>query len=72
MILSYLAPSGEMVGGIVAVTFFLLVAGAAYVAFKALKKTVKMAIRMLIAGKRCSFAGWYLGRCATGTKRMLS
>ncbi len=50
MILSYLAPSGEVVGGIVAVTFFLVLAGAAYVAFKALKKTVKMAIRMLIVG----------------------
>ncbi|MEP7148108.1 MAG: hypothetical protein ABI857_04430 [Acidobacteriota bacterium] len=48
MILSYLAPSGEMVGGIVAVSFFLVLAGVALVAFKALKKTVKMAIRMLI------------------------
>ncbi len=48
MILSYLAPSGEMVGGIVAVSFFILIAGVAFVAFKALKKTVKMAIRMLI------------------------
>ncbi|HEX6124532.1 MAG TPA: hypothetical protein VFZ23_04095 [Pyrinomonadaceae bacterium] len=44
----YLAPSGEMVGAIAAVAFFLVLAGAAYVAFKALKKTVKMAVRMII------------------------
>ena len=42
------APSGGMVGGIVAVSFFLVLAGAAYIAFKALKKTAKMAIRLVI------------------------
>lgn len=43
-----IAPSGGMIGAIVAVSFFLVLAGAAYIAFKALKKTAKMAIRMLI------------------------
>ena len=48
MILQSLAPSGGMIGIIVAVSFFLVLAGAAWVAFKALKKTAKMAIRMLV------------------------
>lgn len=43
-----IAPSGGVIGAIVAVSFFLILAGAAYIAFKALKKTVKMAIRMVI------------------------
>ena len=43
-----IAPSGSMIGAIVAVAFFLVLAGAAYIAFKALKKTAKMAIRMVI------------------------
>ena len=37
-----------MIGIIVAVSFFLVLAGAAWVAFKALKKTAKMAIRMIV------------------------
>ena len=41
-----MAPSGEMIGAIVAISFFLVLAAAAYVAFKALKKTAKMAVRM--------------------------
>ena len=48
MILQSLAPSGGMIGIIVAVSFFLVLAGAAWVAFKALKKTAKMAIRMMV------------------------
>ncbi len=43
-----IAPSGGVIGAVVAVSFFLVLAGAAYIAFKALKKTAKMAIRMLI------------------------
>jgi len=43
-----IAPSGGVIGAIVAVSFFLVLAGAAYIAFKALKKTAKMAIRMVI------------------------
>jgi hypothetical protein len=37
-----------MIGVIVAAAFFLVLAGAAYVAFKALKKTAKMAVRMVV------------------------
>lgn len=44
----YFAPTGEMVGLMTAVAFFLILVGAAYVAFKALKKTAKMAVRMMI------------------------
>ena len=43
-----LAPSSGVVAAIVAVSFFLVLAGAAYIAFKALKKTVKMAVRMFV------------------------
>ena len=43
-----IAPSGGMIGAIVAIAFFLLLAGTAYVAFKALKKTAKMAVRMIV------------------------
>lgn len=42
------APSGEMVGLIVAASFFLVFLAVAYVAFKALKKTAKMAFRMAV------------------------
>ena len=41
-------PSAGTIGIIVAASFFLLLAGAAWVAFKALKKTAKMAVRMMI------------------------
>lgn len=43
-----IAPSGSMIGVIVAAAFFLVLTGAAYVAFKALKKTAKMAVRMMV------------------------
>ncbi len=45
-----IAPSGGMIGVVVAAAFFLVLAGAAYIAFKALTKTVKMAVRMMIVG----------------------
>jgi len=48
MMLLYLAPSSGMIGAIVAAAFFLVLAGTAYVAFKALAKTAKIAIRMMI------------------------
>ncbi len=48
MILLDIAPSGGMIGAVVAASFFLVLAGTAYIAFKALKKTAKMAIRMMI------------------------
>ncbi len=43
-----IAPSGSMIGLIVAAAFFLVLAGTAYIAFKALKKTVKMAVRLMV------------------------
>ena len=43
-----IAPSGGVIGIVVAAAFFLVLAGAAYIAFKALAKTVKMALRMAI------------------------
>lgn len=43
-----LAPSGGVIGAVVAAAFFLVLAGAAWVAFKALKKTAKMAVRMIV------------------------
>lgn len=43
-----IAPGGGMIGAVVAISFFLVLAGAAYVAFKALKKTAKMAVRMIV------------------------
>ena len=48
MILQNLAPSGGVIGAIVAVAFFVVLAGAAWVAFKALTKTAKMAVRLLV------------------------
>ncbi len=42
------APSVGTMGIIVAAAFFLVFAGVAFVAYKALKKTVKMAFRMAI------------------------
>lgn len=48
MILLDVAPTGGVIGAVVAVSFFLILAGAAYIAFKALKKTAKMAVRMVI------------------------
>lgn len=43
-----IAPSSRTVGAIVGVAFFLVFVAAAFVAYKALKKTVKMALRMTI------------------------
>ena len=48
MTLLQFAPSGGTMALIIAASFFLVLAGAAYIAFKALKKTVKMAFRMAI------------------------
>ncbi len=62
-----IAPSGGMIGAVVAVSFFLVLAGAAYVAFKALAKTVKMAVRMvivmviLVVAVVGSVSLWYFG-----------
>ncbi len=42
------APSVGTMGIIVAAAFFLVFAGVAFVAYKALKKTVKMAFRMAV------------------------
>ena len=48
MILLQFAPSGGTMALIIAVSFFLVLAGAAYIAFKALAKTVKWAFRIVI------------------------
>lgn len=59
------APSGTVIGGIVAAAFFFLFLGVAFVAFKALKRTVKMALRMsivaviLLIGVVGSISLWY-------------
>ena len=66
-----IAPSGGVIGVGVAGTFFLLLAGAAYVAFRTLKKTVKMAVRMavvvviLVIAVAGSFSLWYFSSEAT-------
>jgi apolipoprotein N-acyltransferase len=44
------APSGGTIGAVVAVSFLLVFLGVAFVAFKALKKTVKMAFRLAVVG----------------------
>ncbi len=48
MTLLFLVPSSGVIGAIVAAAFFLVFSGTAYVAFKALAKTAKMAVRMMI------------------------
>ncbi len=59
------APTGGTIGVIVAVSFLLVFLGVAFVAFKALKKTVKMAFRMAIVSLILviaiigSFSLWY-------------
>ena len=40
--------SGGVAGTAIAASFFLVLAGAAYIAFRVLKKTVKMAVRMTV------------------------
>jgi hypothetical protein len=42
------APTGGTIGAIFAVGFFLLLAGAAFIAYKSLRKTVKWAFRIAI------------------------
>jgi hypothetical protein len=44
------APSGTVIGAIVAVTFLLVFLAVAFVAWKALKKTAKMAFRLTVVG----------------------
>jgi len=71
MIMLDAPPTGGTVAAIVAVTFFLVLAGAAYVAFRALKKTVKMAFRMAIVAVILviaivgSISLWYFSSDAT-------
>ncbi len=66
-----IAPSGGMIGAVAAVSFFLILAGAAYIAFKALKKTAKMAIRLvivvviLVIAVAGSVSLWYFSTDAT-------
>jgi hypothetical protein len=44
------APSSGTIGAVVAAVFLLVFLGVAFIAFKALKRTVKMAFRMAIVG----------------------
>ena len=66
-----IAPSGGMIGAVVAISFFLLFAATAYIAFKALKKTAKMAVRMIVVviilaiAVVGSTALWYFGSDGT-------
>ena len=48
LILQEVAPSAGTIGAIIAAVFLLLFLGAAYVAYKALRKTVSIAIRMAV------------------------
>jgi membrane protein implicated in regulation of membrane protease activity len=48
LVLLFDAPSVGTIGAIIAAAFFLLFVGIAFVAYKALKKTAKMAIRMAV------------------------
>lgn len=60
-----LAPSGAAISLIVAISFFLVFLAVAFVAYKALKRTVKFAVRMAITGLLIliaiagSFTLWY-------------
>ena len=60
-----IAPTGGTIGVVVAAAFFLVFIGLAFVAFKALKRTVKMAFRMavvsiiLLIAVIGSFSLWY-------------
>lgn len=49
-VLFQVAPSGGTIGIIVAAAFLLVFLGVAFIAFKALKRTAKMALRMTIVG----------------------
>lgn len=61
------APVGGGIGVIAAVAFFLVFAAVAFIAFKMLKKTVKMAFRMaivaviLVIAIAGGIAFWWLG-----------
>ncbi len=44
------APSGSIIGAAVAVAFLLVFLGVAFIAYKVLKKTVKMAFRLAVVG----------------------
>lgn len=44
------APSGGAIGAVVAAAFLLVFLGVAFIAYKALKRSVKMAFRMAIVG----------------------
>jgi hypothetical protein len=50
VLLAETAPSAATIGAIVAITFLLLFLAVAFIAYKALKRTVKMAVRMTIVG----------------------
>lgn len=58
----------ETVGIVAALVFFLVFAGVAYVAFRVLRKTVKMAFRMMIVAiilaiaVAGSISFWWLGQ----------
>jgi EamA domain-containing membrane protein RarD len=43
-----IAPVGGGIGAIVGIGFFLILAAVAFIAYKMLKKTVKMAVRMTV------------------------
>ncbi len=45
-----IAPSGGTISAIVAVSFLLVFLGVAFVAYRALKKTAKMAFRLAVVG----------------------
>ena len=48
MNLAYFAPTGQTFAAIAGVAFFVVLALTAYIAFKALRKTMKMAMRLVI------------------------
>ena len=50
LILFDIAPSGSVIGAVVAVAFLLVFLGIAFVAYLALRKTVKMAFRLAVVG----------------------
>lgn len=50
MSLAYFALTGQEFAAIAALGFFVVLSLAAYIAFKALKKTLKMAVRLIVVG----------------------
>jgi apolipoprotein N-acyltransferase len=68
-------PSGGIAWGIGAITIFIIAAVAALLAFKLMKKTVKMAFRMtivlviLLAAVIGSFALWWFGSGTSSTNQ---